>query len=179
MSPEAQAWMDRLSPEARAAVENTYGAAPIDNANFTNIGTDPNDPRLDNPNTDPAMYGTGAAGGPTPFDGYLATQQEAATKWGEDAFKEITGQFLDPLGLSAPVNRAVDEFGPVLRKAVTQGVTDALIARDNAELGMTGQVPTAPQQQNITFNGMDPQKAMDELGRLFNQGMASVSRYRG
>lgn len=175
MSPEAQAYLDNMSPEAREAVNNTYGAAPVDNATFTNIGTDANDPRLDNPNTDPAL-----AGGPTPFDGFVANQQEGWTKWGEDAVKEIGGQFLDPLGLSAPMSKAVDDFGPMLRKAVTQGVTDALIARDNAELGMTGQVPGAPvMPEQIVFNGMDPQKAMDELGRLFNQGMASVSRYRG
>lgn len=96
------------------------------------------------------------------------------TGWAGDAATEILGEFLAPVGL--------DSFAKPIVGAATTGLQNA----GTAAAGIGSYASQATQMgadpykiaDTIIFNGMDPQKAMDELRREIQSGQY-LSRYRG
>jgi hypothetical protein len=186
-----------ISPQAQAAIDNTTGAAPVVTPDYNNNGTDPNDPALNNPYTDPSINGGTGTGKtqPTWADQRKAWEDKYTTEaqqWGENAAWEIADQFLEPLGLSGPAHFGYNEWKKAIAEGVAEGMNSSTagnsIAGVNNSLGipnMPGLPATpgapgmaAPQISIGQVTAADPQKAMDELSRLIGFGMQAISRFR-
>lgn len=185
---QANYWTQQgsTSPEALAAQNNTMGAAPINTGTFNNNSTDPNDPAFNNPYTDPALNDP-AKQKADQLEAYRQKFAADAGEWRKNAEAEILDQFLEPIGLSTS---KLEKMGQMTGFAKEIGEQTALamanrgIMAVNTQLGIPNQpglaaTPGAPAMPGtVVFNGMDPQKAMDELSRLIGMGMQGLSRYR-
>jgi hypothetical protein len=95
--------------------------------------------------------------------------------WGKDALKETVGQFAEPFGLSGTVESLID-----------QAVTSAIEEQKRQESANSSNVENGQQYgpsmiaETMIFNGMDPNKVIDEQNRALQQGMTPTGgRYRG
>lgn len=93
----------------------------------------------------------------------------------KQAGTEILSEFLDPIGLAGFADNAVDWVATQASAAATNGQKTLADYASSAPGGGAGDSKIADQ---IIFNGMDPQKAMDELRRELSNN-AHMSRYRG
>jgi hypothetical protein len=96
--------------------------------------------------------------------------------WGIDAGKEILGGFLEPTGLDGPINKLIDFAVAEAVKAQEQANKDS--GSGNVENGQ--QYGPSKIADTMIFNGMDPNKVIDEQNRALQQGMTPTGgRYRG
>jgi phage-related protein len=86
-------------------------------------------------------------------------------QWAVNAFKEITGQFADPVGLRGLWGQEVDGWVKDQKLAAIDA-NDAAVARGEAPMFA----------KTVNFYGMDPGKVGDEVIRAMLHGMAPVTQ---